>query len=144
MTRELASEDCYRFTTEIGLNYGPMFQGVEKIWSGDAEAIGQMVVPEPILKTQDDYLLHPAISDACLQVVFAAHPDSNVNAKERRLFLPVGFDQIRFYRRINGPIFSYVKLLSWDDQQVYSSAGRKSSLSLASVLGLSPFSARPW
>jgi acyl transferase domain-containing protein/surfactin synthase thioesterase subunit/acyl carrier protein len=68
---ELSGEECYRALTEWGLGYGPAFQGVRRVWRGEAEAVGQLHLPEPQALEEGGYVLHPALLDAAFQVLLA-------------------------------------------------------------------------
>src|SRR5262249_48069879 len=35
--REFSHDQCYDYLKKIGLDYGPMFRGIERIWQGDRE-----------------------------------------------------------------------------------------------------------
>ena len=41
-TREIDKESLYRACEEIGISYGPYFQGVNRIWSNNEEALGYL------------------------------------------------------------------------------------------------------
>ncbi|MBM7846683.1 type I polyketide synthase [Herpetosiphon giganteus] len=67
-------------------SYGPAFQGLTNIWKAENEALGQIEMPISI--SSDHYELHPAILDACFQLVGIAaglHTDSSI-------FVPVGLE----------------------------------------------------
>ena len=48
-----------------GLQYGPSFRGVERIWRRNGEAIGRLRVPEAVASEASAYRIHPAVLDAC-------------------------------------------------------------------------------
>ena len=39
---------CYDYLRQIGLDYGPMFQGIERVWQGDRESLGLVLLPESL------------------------------------------------------------------------------------------------
>ena len=43
--REFSREQCYDYLRTIGLDYGPMFQGIERVWQGDRESLGLVRAP---------------------------------------------------------------------------------------------------
>ncbi|SES40800.1 type I polyketide synthase [Lentzea albida] len=57
----------YPGLVERNLRYGPVFQGVRRLWRGDGELFAEVSLPE----TKNDYLLHPALLDAVLQPLAA-------------------------------------------------------------------------
>nr|WP_240807311.1 type I polyketide synthase [Polyangium spumosum] len=51
-----------------GLSYGERFQGIARIVIGKDEAVARVRLPEAIGSGGSDYLVHPALLDACFQV----------------------------------------------------------------------------
>jgi phthiocerol/phenolphthiocerol synthesis type-I polyketide synthase C len=76
----------YRHLAEHGLQYGPGFQAVAKIWRRDGEAIAQLTpsaVGAPVL-------------DGCFQVLAAALPlRPPADSRSRDTYLPVGVSELR-------------------------------------------------
>ena len=54
-----------------GLRYGPAFRGVQEAWSGEAQALGRLILPEAAGDARE-YLVHPALLDAAFHVLAAA------------------------------------------------------------------------
>ena len=46
--REFSQDQCYDYLREIGLDYGPMFRGIERVWQGDRESLGLVVLPDAL------------------------------------------------------------------------------------------------
>ncbi|MGA5820361.1 SDR family NAD(P)-dependent oxidoreductase [Kitasatospora sp. NPDC094028] len=68
-----------------GLEYGPAFQGVERLWGGAHEALARLREPAGVSGDRDPYLIHPALLDSCLQALAAA-----LGGADAATFLPVG------------------------------------------------------
>jgi acyl transferase domain-containing protein/long-subunit acyl-CoA synthetase (AMP-forming)/surfactin synthase thioesterase subunit/NAD(P)-dependent dehydrogenase (short-subunit alcohol dehydrogenase family) len=81
-TEEIDPVEFYRLFDEQGFEYGPHFQKIYSLKSGKMEALGNVKI-EPSSR----YFFHPALLDACFQVIGAALPSST------ELWLPVGIDQ---------------------------------------------------
>ena len=65
-----ASFEQARFYRELkneGHDFGPAFQGVRALWREHAQSLGLTGAKEA--GAQAEYLLHPAILDACFQVI---------------------------------------------------------------------------
>lgn len=75
----VSREDHYSAARSIGIDYGPVFQGIERIWRGKGEALARIRWTE---QTAGAYAIHPAILDACFQVLghAAASDDGNGGA----------------------------------------------------------------
>jgi acyl transferase domain-containing protein/NADPH:quinone reductase-like Zn-dependent oxidoreductase/SAM-dependent methyltransferase/acyl carrier protein len=93
LPERLDAAACYARFAEIGLHYGPAFQGIREIHRRDGEALGEIELPEGL--EGEGYLCHPALLDACFQVVFGAVARGALEER-RRLFLPVYIRRVIF------------------------------------------------
>ncbi|KAJ6512896.1 hypothetical protein C8R45DRAFT_1206846 [Mycena sanguinolenta] len=66
--------------------YGPQFQRVEATWKGENEALVQVRGVAEDLPDACEYIIHPAILDACLHVM--VHPAFTGNADRNTYYLP--------------------------------------------------------
>ena len=92
---EIPAEICYQRFREQGLELGPGFQAIEKLWVQAGVAFGQVRLPAPFIGEAEDYRLHPVVLDACGQAIASAF----VSEKRDALYLPIGLDSLRVYRR---------------------------------------------
>ena len=90
--QELEGTAFYVELSEHGNQYGPSFQGIERIWRGDGEALGMLRVPDALEPERAPYHLHPVLLDAAAQMVLAAE-----QRKDTRTVVLVEFDQVRRY-----------------------------------------------
>jgi acyl transferase domain-containing protein len=79
--------DYYRLLSDIGLGYGPAFCGIRAIQRRDGEALAEVALPDDV--SGKGYLIHPALLDACFQVIGAALPGLNEGASAN-VYVPVG------------------------------------------------------
>jgi acyl transferase domain-containing protein/aryl carrier-like protein len=113
--REFPRERCYEYLWTIGLDYGPMFQGIETIWQGERESLGSVRLPDALGCEQDAYLFHPALLDACLQVVIAA--DGDFDQRNGGLYLPCAIEQVQLLRRPSRRVWVHARLLEKTPRQ---------------------------
>jgi len=118
---EMGRDEAYAMMRGRGLEYGPAFQGVTRLWGGDGEALGEVEIPAPIAGTLEDYQAHPALTDACLQVFtgILSH-QTEYDQATGSVYLPVAFDQVRVCSRPSGKVFSHVRLIERDSRRVVS------------------------
>jgi 8-amino-7-oxononanoate synthase len=96
-----------------GLHYGPSFQGVQQLWKGENQALGRIQLPKERGASTEGYTLHPALLDACFQVLGAADLDSN------ETFLPVGLGRYQVYgREAYDAVWCHVRLRSFEGKQI--------------------------
>jgi acyl transferase domain-containing protein/acyl carrier protein len=65
----ISAEEHYKLTEAVGLSYLDAFQGVKQVWVDGKEALAELQSPEKISASFDQHLLHPALLDACFQVL---------------------------------------------------------------------------
>ncbi|MBE9103361.1 beta-ketoacyl synthase N-terminal-like domain-containing protein, partial [Vacuolonema iberomarrocanum] len=84
------------------LDYGPHFQGIQQLWRKDGAALGRIEIPAA---TNQGYHIHPALLDACFQLILAALPEGNIAP-----YLPIGLEQLTQFRPVGDRVWSIVKL----------------------------------
>lgn len=110
---ELAGPACYQQFQARGFHYGPCFQGITRLWRGAGEALGHIQTPDALHSGDHAYQLHPAMLDACFQVLIAI--DSRLNTPDNpngaEIFLPVGIDRVRVYRQPGQRLWSHARIV---------------------------------
>ncbi len=106
---EAAGETSRRAFAEAGLEFGPAFSGIETVYRRDGEALGRVVLPAGL--EAEKYQIHPGLLDACFQVLPHALPGEF--AGERRLFLPVQVERVRFFARPGAVVWSHARLVRY-------------------------------
>lgn len=71
---EASCSDLYQKMRERGLDFGPSFQGIQELWYGKAQALGRVRLGSLPGNDAGGYQIHPALLDACFQVISAAIP----------------------------------------------------------------------
>ena len=91
---ELAVDEFYAGIRTLGTEYRPLFQGIEQLWKGEGQSLGRLALAEALV-ADGDYLLHPALLDACFQVVGAIL----LEGEEKNTYMPVSVDAMRLHGR---------------------------------------------
>ncbi|WDZ54630.1 non-ribosomal peptide synthetase/type I polyketide synthase [Paenibacillus polymyxa] len=138
-TKEYGKEVCYKTFYQMGFHYGPYFQGIDKIWKGDNEALGRIEIPKILEIDSSIYGLHPAVLDACFQVTIAAVAPLNEDENnEGQSFLPVGIDRVQLYGRPEPVMLCHTQMVDRKDNnlnaniRLYSEDGNL----IAEILGI--------
>lgn len=103
----------YQQLAQRGIEHGVYFQGIQKLWSGERQALGQLRLPSELVSklTNDSHSvgrIHPALLDASFQVAAAAiHPP-----KEDQTYLPVGVKQVEIYAAVPRDVWATVTIAS--------------------------------
>ncbi|NTX01462.1 non-ribosomal peptide synthetase/type I polyketide synthase [Myxococcus sp. CA040A] len=87
-------EAHYTRARKLGAEFGESFRGLVELWSDDAGACARIEVPEQLRDEPKPHHVHPAVLDACLQLVGAVGPE----LKEGEWMLPASFGRVRVHR----------------------------------------------
>ena len=102
---QITGQAFYTQLLENGNQYGPFFQGIDRLWRRDGEALGRLRIPDGLLPELSDHYLHPAVLDACTQVLSATH------SAPGRTFVLVGCDRMCLAHSLGDLAFSHAYLL---------------------------------
>ncbi len=95
----LAQATCYQQFAELGLRYGPAFQGIETLWPGQGEVLTRLQLQAEIAQQQAAYQLHPVLIDLCLQSFLGTMTSGNAAPAARTIFLPVQIERMTVWQR---------------------------------------------
>jgi len=110
--RKTAAE-LYDSMKDAGLEYGPSFRGVQQLWCGPREALGEVRFSSAVNSNgqaggkSDDYYIHPTLLDSCAQVLAAAFSEENNRSSQKRIYLPFGVADLRFFARPGVRLYSH-------------------------------------
>ncbi|MBG1266945.1 type I polyketide synthase [Nostoc sp. WHI] len=105
-TEAISAKNYYQQLRKQGIDYGSSFQAIERLWSYEGEALGQICLPETLILEAEEYKLHPVLLDACLQVIGTALAEGDQQA----VYLPVGLERLQLYRRPSTRLWTQVKI----------------------------------
>ena len=112
-TEQVAGPDYYLRLRENGIQYGSFYQSITQLWRRDAEALGEVRIPDDA-PDGGGYPLHPALLDACIHLVGAALPDTAARGGDRATYMPTHIDEIRIHGRPGIARWSHVRLRECD------------------------------
>ncbi|ULH14296.1 acyltransferase domain-containing protein (plasmid) [Deinococcus sp. KNUC1210] len=104
--------EFYARFSALGLQYGPAFQGIERLWTGQGTALGALKPHH-----QDGTLLPPSVLDACFQLLLGA-VSTLPQVQEDRLYLPVQIRDLSFYGVPHGELYAHARLTHWEGGRV--------------------------
>ena len=67
----LRGDDCYKFLADIGAEFLPLLQGIQRSWLGDGhlETLAEIEEPHALVEEISRHHVHPAVLDACGQAL---------------------------------------------------------------------------
>ncbi|AGP37465.1 type I polyketide synthase [Sorangium cellulosum] len=101
----------YAELTEMGLQYGPAFQGIAELWRGEGEALGRVRLPDAA-GSAAEYRLHPALLDACFQIVGSLFAGGG----EATPWVPVELGSLRLLQRPSGELWCHARVVNHGHQ----------------------------
>ncbi len=94
---EVDVEQLYRRCRERGIDFGPRFQGLDRLWQCDGGGFGEIRLPTALHANLGNYHLHPVILDSAFQALNAVSTSDDDNDFD--VYLPVALDRLRLFRR---------------------------------------------
>ncbi|NUO83608.1 polyketide synthase dehydratase domain-containing protein, partial [candidate division KSB1 bacterium] len=103
---EISVADYYETMRASGMEYGPNFRGITQLYRGDGEALAELHLPEDVGGEAGAYHLHPALLDACFQILGAALP----REMEAEAYLPINVERFQLYREGQTELWCHLAL----------------------------------
>jgi acyl transferase domain-containing protein len=116
----VSRDEFYTQTRGMGFEYGPAFQGVRDIATGDRVAVGAVAIPDEIGAGVGDYLFHPCLVDAAFQVLLIAATPPDTDQERVTPYLPVRIDRIRVLAPPTGDMVVVAHVVAADRSQIVS------------------------
>lgn len=104
LPKRLSKAAAYANLAALGLDYGAAFQGIEEIHLGVSEARAHVRLPEAA--GTGPFLVHPALLDACFQLVACILAEQG----ERAPFVPIRAGAVRWLRPLSGTVSCHVRI----------------------------------
>lgn len=109
---EISGEEFYKRLNARGVQLSGSFKGIQNVWRGNKEALGK-IRASGIEPSSSFYKIHPALLDACNQVLGAAISDE-VFSDDEALFLPVGLENFEIFLPARSTMWSHAVVTSQD------------------------------
>jgi acyl transferase domain-containing protein/acyl carrier protein len=111
----VSGPEYYRRLSDGGIQYGPVFRSITQIRIGGSDVLGELRIATDSNGEFDNYDLHPAIVDGCLQVVGAAVATKAKADGKEGLYLPTRIKQILFHHRPGAHLSCHARVLDDDE-----------------------------
>ncbi|PWK11298.1 type I polyketide synthase [Tumebacillus permanentifrigoris] len=112
----ISKTDAYAHFQSLGLEYGPLFQGMEQLWKGQGVALAELRMPEPLEGEAGDYVFHPAMLDIALQMMAAVLPFDGEGRSA--LFMPVAITRAVLRMAPTARMWAFARLDEHTDSRV--------------------------
>lgn len=107
-------DEFYDRMRERGLPYGPSFQVIGNSDQGTTEALFAVEIANdsPVRDQLNNYYLHPAVGDACMQTIAGVIPLEKDGSYSPFTYMPVGIRKARTYHPITDEMYCYAVRIS--------------------------------
>lgn len=109
LMREIEVTPFYDKLRSLGVDFGPGFRGMRRVWCGEGEALGEIELVAGVVADTGKYLMHPALLDACFHVSAVAM-DTLPGADDGRMYLPIGVDRYHWSAEPTTALRSHAKV----------------------------------
>jgi acyl transferase domain-containing protein/acyl carrier protein len=106
---EFGPEQFYASYQRCGVHFGPRFRSVNRVWRRPGQALGLIEAPLVLGREATEYAIHPALLDACIQVVAGAVGEIDAGPE---LFMPREIGSIRVFEAPVGKLWSVASVES--------------------------------
>ena len=106
---EIPVNEYYQHLQTCGMQLGPTFLGIQKLWRRKGEALGQIRMLETLQPERASYRIHPAFLDACLQILGAALFDDD-GSRVSDVYMPLGLETFRLYTQPGIQLWSHARV----------------------------------
>ena len=103
---EIPPDVYYARCRERGIDYGPGFRALDRIWQLSDGVVGHVRLGPELAAQTEAYRLHPALLDACFQTV-GLMP---ALAESADVWLPLGIERLLVLGQAGAEAWSYVRL----------------------------------
>jgi acyl transferase domain-containing protein len=115
MTKEIVVSEHYHQCRTGGVDFGPHFQGLQKLFSKKGEALGEIQLPKALIAKASQFKLHPVLMDACLQVLGAI---SFSDSTSDTVYLPINIKRMHVFRHPDNHLWSHARLRPEESNQI--------------------------
>ncbi len=109
VTEPVSVSDFYLELKEGGLQYGETFRSITSLFQGEQALLAELKLSKRLRHTEDQFLFHPALLDACLHSILYAGKWTN-DAQDMGIYLPVYISRFKVHQKPGKHIWCYTQL----------------------------------
>ena len=105
--QQFSAAECYEFLTKQGFGYGKTHQSIAELKVSDTQALVELSLPDSLLSSSHQFLLHPSIIDGALQAAVALLGGLRESSLGKT-FLPFAIEQLSVFGRLSSRCFARI------------------------------------
>ena len=103
---EIAGARLYPFLAASGFQLGPGHQGVERLFAGDGQALGRLVLPRSVSK---GFEMHPSLMDSALQTASGLLFGQDAASRAGAVPLPFALESLELFAPCPDTLWAWVR-----------------------------------
>ncbi|HVI53489.1 MAG TPA: SDR family NAD(P)-dependent oxidoreductase, partial [Luteibacter sp.] len=103
----LAAASCYALFENLGLHYGPAFQGVGDMYIGADRVLARIALPASA--PANGFVLHPSLLDAALQATLGLQVPATKDAAAASVMLPFALGGLEVFAPCTDAMWAFVR-----------------------------------
>ncbi|GFN30064.1 SDR family NAD(P)-dependent oxidoreductase [Paenibacillus xylaniclasticus] len=105
---------CYDTFREMGMDYGPSYRCVKKVYTHPGKVLARLELPNSIANTADHFVLHPSLMDAALHasigLIMGQEGEIKLGSEmPRRPLMPFALEEIEIYGACTPTMWSWIQ-----------------------------------
>lgn len=108
LSYSMTREQCYEAFKEVGLTYGPSFQGIQKLSYNESESLALIELRDELRSNFGKFVLHPSLMDAAVQSVIGILGLAQTQA----MSVPYALEEVQIISEPTQKCYAYVKYAS--------------------------------
>jgi acyl transferase domain-containing protein/enoyl-CoA hydratase/carnithine racemase/acyl carrier protein/SAM-dependent methyltransferase/ribosomal protein S18 acetylase RimI-like enzyme len=104
---KLDADRVYAALARMGLHYGPAHRAITALSKGERQLLAQLKLPAEVLHTQSEYLLHPSLTDGCLQAAIGLMID--LSSPPAKPSVPFALESLRIIAACSADMLAWVR-----------------------------------
>lgn len=115
----VSADHFYALFNRSGLLFGPSFQPLKQLWTGEQMALGRLSADTSEGLKTSGFGFSPLLIDGALQVIAGTYADLANTTEQITLYLPIGIDRFEIFAIPSGDIWGYatIRPISFPDQK---------------------------
>lgn len=107
----LTAKQCYMALKNMGIDYGPAFEGLNEVYVGDGQVLAKLSLPSAISHTIDWFFLHPSMVDSALQALIGLmwHGATDGTQASIKPILPFSLQELEIISRCTSKMWAYIR-----------------------------------
>jgi polyketide synthase PksN len=113
-----SAAECYDFLTKQGFAYGKTHQSIAELKVSDAQVLVELSLPDSLLASSHQFLLHPSLIDGALQAAVAVLGGLR-GSSSGKTFLPFAIEHLSVFGRLSSRCFACIDKFEPSQSGIY-------------------------